>query len=280
MLPKAEFRACVAEMIRMAETTLPRDVVRALERCKRMESDRIAKLQLECMLENLALARKLKAPICQDTGTFTFFIKLDPALRLGFDLSGELGRGIEEATRAIPLRENLVDPFSREAMGAGDGPTIYLEPAKKGVFQIDLLVKGSGAENWSRLHMLKPADGEETIKKAVINTIADARGQPCPPTVVGVGVGGSAEGACSLAERALLRPLDRPNPDARLAEFEHELSRVANGLGIGPMGLGGGLPCSACTWRRPHATPRACPSRSVFNAGRPGGLRLCSRANV
>ena len=238
MLQGAELRACVVEMIRMAETRLPSDVVRALERSKRRESDRIARLQLGCMLENLSLAKKTGAPICQDTGTFTFFVELDPRLDLGFDLRGELKKGVERATREVPLRGQMVDPISREASGAGDGIPIRIELGRKGL-RIDLLVKGSGAENWSRLHMLKPTAGSEAIKKVVLDTIAEAGGQPCPPTTVGVGVGGSAERACAMAERALLRPLDLPNPDPRLGEFERELCRAANGLGIGPMGLGG-----------------------------------------
>jgi len=241
MLSEAEFRGTVVEMPQRAATTLPKDVVDALKRCKRREREYVAILQFECMLKNLELAKRLGAPICQDTGIPIFFMELGTGLKLDFDPIAALKRAVKEATLAIPLRANIVDPISRvnTKTNVGEGmPAVHLELVRGKRLRIDLLLKGAGAENWSRLYMLRPSDGE-AIERAVLLTVGEAGGQPCPPTIVGVGVGGSAEVACMLAKKALLRPLDRPNKDRRLARLELRLTRVANGLDIGPMGLGG-----------------------------------------
>jgi fumarate hydratase subunit alpha len=241
MLSETEFRGTVVEMLRRAATTLPKDVIEALERSRRRERDKVAILQFECMLKNLELARKLSAPICQDTGIPIFFIKLGNDLKLDFNLIAGLRKAVRGATRSIPLRANLVDPLSRvntkTNLGVGM-PAVHMELVRGKRLQIDLLVKGAGAENWSRLYMLRPSEGE-LIERAVLLTIGEAGGQPCPPTIVGVGIGGSAEVACLLAKKALLRPLDEPNKERQLARFEHRLTRAANELGVGPMGLGG-----------------------------------------
>lgn len=242
MLTEAKFRAAIVEMLCRAETKLPKEVVKALEQCKIREQNLIAKLQFDCMLKNLELARKLGVPICQDTGTFTFFIRLGSELKLNFDLKKALDKAVAQATREVPLRANIVYPFTRKNTGTNVGigqPSVHLELVPGKNLLVDLLVKGAGAENWSRFFMLKPADGERAIERAVLLTLVEAGGQPCPPTIVGVGVGGSAEITPTLAKRALLRPLDRPNPDRRLAKLERRIMQAANGLDIGPMGLGG-----------------------------------------
>lgn len=242
MPSKFEFQNTAIGMLNRAATTLPDDVVDALEISKKKEKTKIARLQFDCMLKNLGMAKKLGAPICQDTGTFTFFIELGSELELDFDVRQALSEAIKQATRVIPLRPNLVDPLTRKNTGTNTGegqPALHLEPMRGKRLRIDLLVKGAGAENCSRLFMLKPAAGEEAIKRAVLLTVGEAGGQPCPPTIVGVGVGGSAEAACLLAKKALLRPLGSKNPDKKLARMERELTDDANGLGIGPMGLGG-----------------------------------------
>jgi fumarate hydratase subunit alpha len=241
MLSETEFRGTIVEMLRRAATTLPKDVIEALDRCRRRERDKVAILQFECMLKNLELARKLSAPICQDTGIPIFFIKLGDNLKIDFNPIAELRKAVKDATLSIPLRANLVDPLSRvnTKTNVGDGmPAVHIDLVSGKRLQIDLLVKGAGAENWSRLYMLRPSEGE-LIERAVLLTIGEAGGQPCPPTLVGVGIGGSSEVACLLAKKALLRPLEEPNKDRQLARLEHRFTRAANELGIGPMGLGG-----------------------------------------
>jgi fumarate hydratase subunit alpha len=241
MLSETAFRGTIVEMLRRAATTLPKDVIEALERSRRRERDKVAILQFECMLKNLELARKLSAPICQDTGIPIFFMKLGTDLKLDFDLIAGLRKAVRGATLSIPLRANLVDPLSRvntKTNVGDDMPAVHIELMRGKRLEIDLLLKGAGAENWSRLYMLRPSEGE-LIERAVLLTIGEAGGQPCPPTIVGVGIGGSSEVACLLAKKALLRPLEEPNKDRQLARLEHRFTRAANDLGIGPMGLGG-----------------------------------------
>jgi fumarate hydratase subunit alpha len=242
MLTEAKFRAAIVEMISRAETTLPADILKALKQGRARERTSLAKLQFDCMLKNLELARKLGAPICQDTGAFTFFVQLGSRLKLNLDLKKSITKAVTQVTREVPLRANIVDPLTRKNTGANVStkqPSIHLElvPGKK--LLIDLLIKGAGTENWSRFFMARPTEGERAIGRAVLLTLSEAGGQPCPPTIVGVGVGGSAEIAPLLAKRALLRPLGRLNPDAKLAKLERRLTQSANELGIGPMGLGG-----------------------------------------
>jgi fumarate hydratase subunit alpha len=242
MLTKSELQKTAVEMLSRAATSLPKDVVQALKLCKTKETNKIARLQLDTMLRNLELAKKLRAPICQDTGIPIFFVKFGSELKLSFDIGRALADAVREATQKIPLRANVVDPLSRANTwtNVGEGqPIVHLELARGEGLQVDLIIKGAGAENWSRLFMLKPTAGEEAIKRAVLLTIEEAAGQPCPPTIVGVGIGGSADVACLLSKKALLRPLDLKNPDKRLARIELELKNAANELEIGPMGLGG-----------------------------------------
>ncbi|MDI6642809.1 MAG: fumarate hydratase [Candidatus Hodarchaeaceae archaeon] len=242
MLKKADFRDVVVEMLRRAETNLPDDVLRVLRRSGKRERSPIAKLHFELMMKNLELAKKFWAPICQDTGTFTFFVQFGRGLKLNFDLEKTIGEAVALATREVPLRPSVVDPITRKPAKPNTGrgqPAVHIELVGGKRLQVDLLVKGAGTENWGRLFMLRPVEGPRAIERAVLLTLTEAWGRPCPPTVVGVGVGGSMETAPLLAKRALLRPLDRQNPDPTLAKLERQIERAANRTGIGPMGLGG-----------------------------------------
>jgi len=242
MLSERDFRATLEEMLKLAETTLPEDVVKALERSKERERGAIARKQLELMLENLELANQSGVPICQDTGIPIFFVEYGLDLDLGFDLNSVIPQAIQDATRSVPLRPNVVDPLDRKNTenNTGEGqPVIHVQLVPGGGLKIDLLVRGAGAENWSRLHMLGPTSSASDIEQVVLRTIEEAGGQPCPPTIVGVGIGGSADMACLLAKRALLRPVDETSDNRNLAKMERRLTKAANELGIGPMGLGG-----------------------------------------
>ncbi|MEM2878275.1 MAG: fumarate hydratase [Candidatus Hadarchaeales archaeon] len=242
MLREDDFSRTVVEMIRRAETRLPGDVERALKKNARAETHPPAKLHYDLMLKNIEIARKRERPICQDTGTMSFFIKIGRNLRINFDIADALAEAVGRATDEVPLRANVVDPITRRATSdnAGEGhPVLHLEITKGDRMRIDLLVRGSGAENCSRLFMLGPTEGQKAIERAVLSAIADAGGKPCPPTIVGVGIGGTSETACIMAKRALLRPLDKNNPDPVLNRLERIIGRSANRLGIGCMGLGG-----------------------------------------
>ncbi|MEM2282921.1 MAG: fumarate hydratase [Candidatus Hadarchaeales archaeon] len=216
----------IAEMIRLAETQLPSDVVTALRKARRRERNRIARVQLDCMLKNLSLASRRGVPICQDTGILTFFVR---APRWN-GLEEEIEKGFRLASERVPLRPNTLQPLTGEERSWYD---IHFERGRE--LEIDLLVKGGGAENWSRLYLLKPGD-REGIVRSVLELLREAGGKPCPPVIVGVGIGGTAEKACLLAEKALLRPL---GSEGELAELEEEIAGRANQLKIGPMGWGG-----------------------------------------
>ncbi len=243
MVTETNFRDAVVEMLTRAETELPSDVLGALRKAAKRERGKIARINYEAMLKNLELAKNLRVPICQDTGTFTFFIKLGRELRLPFDIEGATAEAVETATRKLPLRANVVDPLTRQASKTNTGkeqPAVHLQLAEGRGLEIDLLVKGAGTENCTRLLMARPADGPRAVTEAVVKLLAETRGKPCPPNIVGIGIGGSADTAIIMAKRALLRPLNRANPDRELAKLEGDIEAAANELGTGPMGLGGG----------------------------------------
>lgn len=238
---------------------MPDDVVRTLKSCYRIEKSSVAKLQLKLALDNIGLAKKSNVPICQDTGIFTFFIKM--GRKLDFDVVDAVNRAVEQATREVPLRVNAVDPITRKPFKTNTGPSqpaIHFETSKKQEIEINLLVKGAGSENYSRLFMFKPTAGESALHQAVVLTLSEAGGKACPPVIVGVGVGGNAEVAVSLAKKALLRSLDSKNRDPAMARLERGLEDTANKLGIGPMGLGG-----KCTALRVFVEKAACHTASL-----------------
>jgi len=238
MITEAAFRKGIVELIRRAEISVPSDYKKALTVCLKRETDEIAKLQLKTMLENLEMAEKLQRPICQDTGTFTFFVRVGGGLK--FDLKKSIARATEEAARKVPLRACLVDPVSRELTKPnGWQPAVHVEFEEKRGLEVELLVKGAGTENYTRLYMLKPTVGESEILKTLCALLEEAGGKVCPPVGVGIGIGGSSETAITLAKRALLRKLGKRNSDQRLRRLELNLERAANSLNIGPMGLGG-----------------------------------------
>jgi len=235
MVSEKEFRECMVELIRRAETKSPPDVERALRRCMRSERSKIGKLQLRMMLENIRLAEEKGRPICQDTGVLLFFVRVGE--KLDFDLVGSIGAAVGEAEERVPLRKNAVDPLSREVQ-AGGVWSVHIEPAEEGL-EVALLIKGAGTENYSRLFMFQPSDAPRRVEEALLQTLLEAGGRICPPVVAGIGVGGDASRAVLLSKLALTRRLGERNPDKRLARLERSLVRRANSLGVGPMGLGG-----------------------------------------
>jgi fumarate hydratase subunit alpha len=225
-------------LLRMAATTLPADVLAALERARRTETDAVAKVQLDTILKNVELGEARLLPMCQDTGLPLFYISgscdggIIPAIR----------KGVERGTRTIPLRPNVVDPITRQNGGNNLGdmmPLIHFEPSSHEHLDITLMMKGAGSENMSSLRMLNPTQGVNGIKEFILETVVAAGGRPCPPVIVGVGIGGTADLACHLAKKALLRPLDRHSENESLCQIENEMTDALNRTGIGPMGLGG-----------------------------------------
>jgi fumarate hydratase subunit alpha len=228
----------VVRLMRTATTTLPVDVLAALERALAEETEEIAKAQLRTILENARLAEEGRVPMCQDTGVPIFYVSglWDEGLEAG------IRQGVARATREVPLRANVVHPLTRHNTGdnLGEGmPVVHFSPPKGDFIEITHLPKGAGSENMSALRMLNPSEGAAGIKRTVLDVVTRAGGRPCPPTIVGLGVGGTAEGAAHLAKRALLRPVGRRSPDPEAARLEEDLEHMLNRTGVGPMGLGG-----------------------------------------
>ena len=228
----------VVNLLRLANTKLPADVGWALEAAAGWETNEVAYTQLGAIMENVKKAEHLGLPMCQDTGIPVFYVRG----RFDSSIAGEIARGVERATKAIPLRPNTVDPLTRENHGdnLGEGmPIVHYIPTDDDFTEITVLPKGAGSENMTRLAMLNPADGVEGIRRFVIDAVLDAGGRPCPPSIVGIGIGGTSDRCVEMAKEALLVPLDEENSDPALRKMEEDLFVSLNGSGLGPMGLGG-----------------------------------------
>ena len=230
------------KLLQLAATELPRDVKEALRRAYSKEESKLGKAQLEAILKNVELAEKTRAPLCQDTGVVIFYVKAGSKVE-GLDKIEEaLRKATVRATMEVPLRPNAVDPFTQKNTGDNTGrfiPYIHWEVVPGDTLEITVMPKGGGSENVSTLGMLSPSQGIKGLKKFVIDTVINAGAKPCPPTILGVAVGGGADIALKLAKATLLKPLNQPNPNPELAKLEQELCEAANQTGIGPMGLGG-----------------------------------------
>ena len=255
------------KLLRLAVVRLPSDVKRALEQAWREEENPVGKAHLKNIVENIRLAEELNRPICQDTGTITFYI------RAGADFKGlnrvepSLRRAVERATYEIPLRPNAVNPFTQENSGNNVGrllPYVKWKIVSGEHLEITAFPKGGGSENTCTLAMLSPSAGVEGLKRFVLESVLKAGGMPCPPTIIGVGVGGGADISMNLAKEALLRPLDEPNPDPTIASLEEQLYREVNALGIGPMGLGGKFTTLAVKVNYAHRHPASYPVAVAF----------------
>ena len=228
-------------LIKKAETDLPDDVVKALEQAYKTEKG-VAKIQIDAILKNIKLARESQRPMCQDTGIQTFFVEVGIDFPYIEKLKDIIHNGVKKATKEIPIRPNTLNPLSSENHKDNTGvhiPYITWDFVKGDTVKIISFPKGGGSENMSKLGMLKPGVGIEGVKDFVVEEIIKAGGQPCPPTVVGVGIGGGADLALKLGKKSLLRPVGHRNPDKNIAEIEEEILKRINKSGIGPMGLGG-----------------------------------------
>jgi len=240
LINKDLVKSTVKELLRLASVELPSDVKKALMDAYEREVENVPKMQLKAILDNIELAEKTGTPMCQDTGVHIVYVKLGEVEVEG--LEDAIKEGVAEATATIPLRPNAVHPLTRKNPGTNVGlnmPYIYIEKIKDGFLEITVMPKGAGSENMSALAMLTPAAGLKGVKEFILQTVVKAGGQPCPPGIIGVGIGGTADVAMKLAKEALLRPLGSRNPDPEVAKLEEELLEALNGLGIGPMGLGG-----------------------------------------
>ncbi len=224
-----------------ANCDLNRDVEEALVKAYGAEKSEIGRNVLKQLIENARLAREKNMAICQDTGMAVVFVELGQDVQVtGGDISEAIIEGVRRGYRKGCLRQSVVaDPIERVNTGDNTPAVIHYELVKGDRLKICVAPKGFGSENMSALGMLKPSDGLEGVKRFVIDTVDAAGPNPCPPLLVGVGIGGTMEKAALLAKKALLRPIGEPNPRESLDRLEKELLSEINRLGVGPAGLGG-----------------------------------------
>jgi fumarate hydratase subunit alpha len=230
------------QLIKQAIICLPQDVKEAIQKAHLEETSEIGKTQLKTIIDNFTAAEKTSRPICQDTGTLTFYVKAGADTGNLDQIEEALINAAKRATAEIPLRPNAVNPITDKNTGDNTGrflPIIHWEIVPGHTLELTLLAKGGGSENVSLLGMISPSEGLRGLKRFVLDAVIKTGAQPCPPTILGVGFGGGADVAMSLAKKALLRPLGSRNAEPEIAQLEKELYEAANMTGIGPMGLGG-----------------------------------------
>jgi fumarate hydratase subunit alpha len=224
------------------------DVLEALHRALETEESPVGREILEQLVRNAQIAPEDGIPLCQDTGLAVVFVELGQDVHLvGGNLTEAIQEGVRRGYREGYLRQSMVErPFSARANTGDNTPAvIHTEIVPGDKLRIVVMPKGGGSENMSALGMLKPADGREGVIRFVVETIERAGPNPCPPTIVGVGIGGSAEKAMLMAKHALQREVGQPGADPEVAALEQDILTRANELGIGPQGLGGRTTCLA-----------------------------------
>ena len=230
----------VAKLCIQANTHLPEDIVAALDATRQGEPWPLAKETLGLLWENMELAEEKNLPVCQDTGMACVFVELGQDVHIEGNFEEAIHQGVRKGYGEGYLRKSIVgDPLRRVNTEDNTPAAITVRLVPGDGCKVTVAPKGFGSENMSRLGMLKPSDGEQGVKDFVLETVKLAGPNPCPPIVVGVGVGGTFEKAAMLAKQALLRPVGSHHPDPYYAEMEQELLEKINRLGIGPQGFGG-----------------------------------------
>lgn len=261
-MDEAKIRSALVAAMRIAATKLPNDVVDALRAARERETSPLGVAQLDAILENVNVARDGSIPMCQDTGILTFFVEAGVTSPFLGQVKDWIERAVVEATGAIPLRPNTVDPFTGVNPGDNTGrfmPYVNWEMTDGDEIRIIVLPQGGGSENMSTVKMLPPGVGLKGIKRAVVEHVVSCQGKPCPPTIVGVGIGGGADIALKLGKKAILREIGSAHPEPAVAAFERELLELINMSGVGPMGVGGRTTCLAIHVEYAHRHPASLP---------------------
>lgn len=241
-IPADEITRVVAELCQTATHVLPDDVVAGIRKAETTEKSPLAKQVLIEILENVDLAKREMIPLCQDTGTTVVMVELgQDAHVVGGSLRDAINKGVSKGYTEGYLRASIVDhPFSSRVNTKDNTPAvIHTEIVEGDGLHITVVPKGGGCENMSKLQIMLPSRGKDGITEFVLNTIEESGGNPCPPLVVGVGVGGSSEYCMYLAKKAITRPVGQFSDDPETAEFERELLAKVNALGVGPQAVGG-----------------------------------------
>lgn len=274
MISEKTIENTVCELYKKSVIDLNEDVIKSLENALKNEENNLAKLNIQAILKNIELAHEKQIPMCQDTGLGIIFVKLGNVKVE--NLKEGIVKGVEKATKEVPLRPNIVDPLTRKNSGNNVGnriPYINIELTDTDYLELTVLPKGFGSENNNALKMALPSEGKKGIKDFAVETVLKAGGKPCPPMVIGIGIGGTSDTAMKLAKEALLEEVGKPNENPELAELEQDILKEINENGKGPMGLGGkttaldvkikemsthtaGLPIGVCIqcWANRHAS--------------------------
>jgi fumarate hydratase subunit alpha len=277
----------IVELLRRAAIFLPKNVKDALKEASIKEENDLANKQLETIIENISLAEKRGIPVCQDTGVPIFFIKLGCSYPKVNRLAEAIIKGTKKATKKIPLRENVIHPLTKENSGTNTGwnmPFMYYEPLEEDYVEVTALLKGFGSEAKTSLAYIPTSeDVEKGIIKFVLDKAKKALGEPCPPYIIGIGVGGTSDIASLLAKKAMLRlPLRKPNPDPEASKLEEKLFKAINRTGIGPMGLGGNVTALAVHMEICGTHTAAVPVAVAFQcwADRQASVRIYSNEKI
>jgi fumarate hydratase subunit alpha len=238
----SDITEAVSNLFKEANYVLGDDVLTALKKAREEEESPAGREALEVILENARIAKEEKIPLCQDCGTAVVFLGIGQDVHIeGGDLYNAVNEGVRRAYKEGYLRKSIIDqPFSeRKNTGDNTPAVIHTDIVPGDKLKITVLPKGGGAENMAKLGMLLPASGKKGIIDFVVNAVNEAWSNPCPPVIVGVGIGGTAEKAMAMAKHALIRKVGKPSSDKETAELEKEILEKVNNLGIGPIGYGG-----------------------------------------
>ncbi|MGN0783334.1 MAG: fumarate hydratase [Christensenellales bacterium] len=242
----ADVTAKIKEMFIDACENIPQNVLDTIKEAEKQEESPLGKEVLGKIIENDLLAREKRLPICQDTGVAVVYLTIGSEVTFTGDIYEAVNEGVRQAYTEGYLRKSVVrHPLDRVNTKDNTPAIVHVKVVPGETFRIDVAPKGGGSENMSVVKMLIPADGVEGIKKLVIDTVFNAGGKPCPPVIVGIGIGGNFEKCALMAKEALFREIDDRSPDPLACKLEEELKEEINKLGVGPMGFGGRITCLA-----------------------------------
>ncbi len=285
-MEKAKIAETVAfNVLKQAVIYLPEDVKQALKKAYAEETSETGKTQLRAILDNIELAEKHQAPVCQDTGTIIFYVKAGAKAKDLDKIEEAIVNATRRATKEVPLRPNAVDPFTGKNSGDNTGrniPHVNWEIVAGEDVELTVMTKGGGSENVCLGGMLVPGEGMKGLKKFVVDAVIRAGAQPCPPNILGIAIGGGADISMKLAKKALMKPLNEPNSDPEIAKLEKEIFEAVNMTGIGPMGLGGKTTVLGVHIDYAYRHPASFPAAVAFNcwAARRASARIHADGTV